>query len=433
MHRTPSAPAHGAACLLGWHAEPDALGTIGFTQGNDAPVTAAAREPVLLDKPGHIMTIAPTGAGKGTGAVIPTLLSYPGSIVVIDPKGENYAVTARRRRAMGQNVILLDPFRCIAPDGSDCFNPLDCVSKETEGAQDSYGLAELISMPTTPHDPFWDETSRTVLAGLIALVARARPPVLRNLGEVRYLINQPLDDLAFTRKELMKTSDPTCQSAAAILETEARCLLSILATARVQVRFLTEKFVEQATSRTTIDIGKFTRNEPVSIYIVLPPERLASHARLLRLWIGIVMNTLIARRSNAGLPTLFLLDEAAQLGAFEQLRTAMTLLRGYGTVVWSFWQDLSQLQRLYPADWLSLVNNCSAIQYFGAANYMAATSIAAVTGFGPPERILNLADHQMILSRARRMPDIVTRPDYLSDAIFRGQYDPNPLYSSIAR
>ena len=42
-----------------------------------------------------IVTVAPTGSGKGIGAVIPNLLDYPGSALVLDVKGENAAVTAR--------------------------------------------------------------------------------------------------------------------------------------------------------------------------------------------------------------------------------------------------------------------------------------------------------------------------------------------------
>jgi type IV secretion system protein VirD4 len=58
-----------------------------------------------------MLTCAPTGAGKGIGAVIPNLLDYPGSAFVLDFKGETYAATARARRAMGQTIALVDPFR----------------------------------------------------------------------------------------------------------------------------------------------------------------------------------------------------------------------------------------------------------------------------------------------------------------------------------
>ena len=63
--------------------------------------------------------------GKGIGAVIPNLLHYPGSVVVTDPKGENHAVTARRRRELGSCVYALDPFGVV--HGTAAFNPLDLV------------------------------------------------------------------------------------------------------------------------------------------------------------------------------------------------------------------------------------------------------------------------------------------------------------------
>lgn len=58
----------------------------------------------------HILTIAPTGSGKGIGLVIPNLLKYEPSVVVIDPKGENYLTTAKVRQRDGRKVILLDLF-----------------------------------------------------------------------------------------------------------------------------------------------------------------------------------------------------------------------------------------------------------------------------------------------------------------------------------
>ena len=62
---------------------------------------------------GHLLTVAPTGTGKGRTAIVPNLLYYQGPVVVIDPKGENYAVTARCRREMGHRVFKLDPFGVI--------------------------------------------------------------------------------------------------------------------------------------------------------------------------------------------------------------------------------------------------------------------------------------------------------------------------------
>ena len=58
----------------------------------------------------HVLTCAPTGAGKGVGCVIPNLLAYSGAVVCLDVKGENFAVTVQVCREMGQDVFVLDPF-----------------------------------------------------------------------------------------------------------------------------------------------------------------------------------------------------------------------------------------------------------------------------------------------------------------------------------
>ena len=82
-----------------------------------------------------------------------------------------------------------------------------------------------------------------------------------------------------------------------------------------------------------------------------------------------------------------MLEHAATLSKYPpnegipQLRQAITLLRGYGLQTWSFWQDFSQLQRLYPADWQTMVNNCKVLQAFGANNMNASNSVMTLTGF----------------------------------------------------
>src|ERR1700729_2639372 len=57
---------------------------------------------------GHLITFAPTGTGKTSGPVICNSLRHRGQLIVLDMKGEVYAATAEARRAMGQQVHVLD-------------------------------------------------------------------------------------------------------------------------------------------------------------------------------------------------------------------------------------------------------------------------------------------------------------------------------------
>ena len=77
-------PALGAGdrLLLGWQLD-ETRQQVGF---RDGPAPAAqSGTPLWLEGEGHMITIAPTGAGKGRGALIPNLLTYEGPVIVIDP------------------------------------------------------------------------------------------------------------------------------------------------------------------------------------------------------------------------------------------------------------------------------------------------------------------------------------------------------------
>jgi type IV secretion system protein VirD4 len=43
------------------------------------------------------------------------------------------------------------------------------------------------------------------------------------------------------------------------------------------------------------------------------------------------------------------------------LEQAVTLLRGYGLQVWSFWQDVEQVRANYPTGHSTLVNNAAGL------------------------------------------------------------------------
>src|SRR5205823_3084204 len=139
--------------LLGW-GPPETGPTFGFGPAGRTP--DRPDEPVCYRGDSHLMTVAPTGAGKGVSVVIPTLLSYRGPVIVVDPKGENYQVTARRRRQMGQQVVVLDPFHVVAGK-SDSLNPLDLF--DLEKAQPDCDAEMLASLLAVGHhfanDPFW--------------------------------------------------------------------------------------------------------------------------------------------------------------------------------------------------------------------------------------------------------------------------------------
>lgn len=413
---------------IGWDVPSGASCGFGFHR------PAPACTPRLLSHEGeqHLLTIAPTGAGKGRSGVIPALLHHPGQVVTIDIKGENYHVTARRRREMGHAVVTLDPFSLLESN-SDALNPLDLLTlPQTLPECDLEMLSELVTggVPMSSKDLFWEYTGRGLITGLIGLAAENEDPHQRHLP--RALDHLLADDTDYHLAVQLDTrkfkSRLTYQEIAAYLSHESeRCRPSVRSTAQAFVKCLNSGPVRQALGRTSFDLTALMSGEPIDIFIIFPPDKLESHKALLRLWIGTLLNVLLRRRCPPEAPTLLLLDEAAQLGHLPQLKTTMTLGRGYGVQVWTFWQDLAQLRQNYPQDWETILNNAGVVQMFGLNNGWVARGCAGLTDM-PLKQLIQLRSDEQVLVLPGVEPRVARRIDYLTDELFAGRFDPNPRY-----
>jgi len=424
--------------LVGWSLEPGNRKTIiGFKKPDPgASSPAVTLEPILDTGEGHIVTVAPTGAGKGTGCIIPALLRYAGPVVVVDPKGENYAVTAQRRRELGQEVILLDPFNITGEENRHRFNPLDLTDPTSDRfVEDVATLSNLIAVPRSHDgndDYFWNRMGKTLVCAAIIDVLTMSDSDNATLSAVRDLINTPFEQLR-ERAEKWQSSDnrELKRLTSMLLNPADETTGGYLAYAINQLDFLKGDQMAEHLSFSDLDLNKVYDGSPVSIYLVLPPDKLESHSSLLRLWIGTIITVITRRRKQPENQTLLLIDEAAQLGPLPQLRQAITLLRGYGVRVWTFWQDISQLKNLYPYDWETILNNCRVQQYFGATTGIAAQTVSSVSGYGTAQDVMDLENDELILNIAGDEPVIAVKPNYLWDPPFKGIYISNPFYAEI--
>lgn len=421
----------GGKLLLGWRGEERS--PIGFA--GQGVASGAIGAPVYADADSHLLTVAPTGAGKGRGLIIPALLSYEGSILCIDPKGENAAVTARYRRSIGQDVHILDPFGVTGLPAAT-LDPLDClqlprVQLEVEAEM----LCEMVfPAEKNPRHLFWDNLARDLVSGLILNAATTPVPERKGLaGAYRFL---GTDDFEYTLAVALDTGvvkhPYALRAFGQYLNLSSGGNASVrsdtLATARSHLGFLASQGVQAAVTDSTVDLSSVLGSRPVTIYLVMPPEYLESHSRLLRIWIGALTRALLMRRSAQALPFLLLLDEIAQLGTMPMLRQAITLTRGYGVRVWGFWQNLAQLQHCYR-DWETIFDNSATFQAFGCTNFRMARELADLIGIADAQTLLRLPKDHLVMSDRSGEVMTLRRPDYLHDGLFAGRFDPNPFHS----
>lgn len=422
----------GEGLLTGWSLESQPRKhPIGFSFGEGHEPAGREALPILLKDEGHLITIAPTGAGKGVGCVVPALLRHKGPAIVIDPKGENAPITARRRMELGQQVIVLDPMG-ITGFESGKLNPLDLIDPASRTAVDeAHVLIDQLLAFTDSRDHFWQGRARQLLVGVLFHILTDLPRECHTLSFFRHTVNRAAGNAGELLKALEDSRHPEARGTGQLFAISApETLGGIVAFAQEATDFMRGPALQEATSSTSFDFDSVTRGDPLTIYIVMPPHMLLSHGRLLRLWVGSLMTAIMRRRARPPLATLFVLDEAAQLGTFNELRQAVTLLRGYGLQTWSFWQDASQLQNLYPQDWQTMVNNSKVVQCFGANTLLAADTMAQLVGHPDPFGVLALPHDEMLLQIAGDEAVVAKVPNYRCDPAFAGMFDENPYHST---
>ncbi|QND34699.1 type IV secretory system conjugative DNA transfer family protein (plasmid) [Sinorhizobium meliloti] len=149
-------------------------------------------DPILMEGEGHLLTIAPTGAGKGIGCIIPALLRHTGPAIVVDPKGENAMVTARRRREMGHEVVVIDPMGVTGCDAG-MLNPLDIIDPHDASGVDTTAALVMAMLPSSldsEKNRFWINRGRQLLTAVALHVVTDLPESERTLAKMRECVNE---------------------------------------------------------------------------------------------------------------------------------------------------------------------------------------------------------------------------------------------------
>lgn len=420
---------------LGWPAPRRTPPRVGFAADRAEPAPETERRDDIgraasYRGDSHYLCVAPTGSGKTRGVVIPNLLMTTATCVVLDVKGELYHVTAERRRRMGR-VIVLDAFNLTGSRQRDGLNPLDQFALGVcDVESDSQMMAQNLSCGFEFNtDPFWNTMGTSLGSAIISHLVTGAKPEEKNLNAlVSHLFS---DDVVYNLAVLLDSGTVTSETArrkiAATLQLPEKTRESVIATAQSYVAALQSEGIQKALAASSFDLRDFARGEPMTIYICIPPTKLASHASLLRLWIGTLLTAVCSRETLPDRPTWFFIDEAAQLGGWQQLEQVLTLLRGYGVQAATFWQDLSQLKNLYPRSWSTIISNSECVQVFGVTKHSSAEALAEVFG-NQPDDLLRLEPHETLVLNGDELR-VCQKLDYLHDPCFAGKYRPNPRFT----
>ena len=429
------------------------------------------------DGPAHLITLAPTRAGKGVGTVIPNLLAAERSVLVIDPKGENARIAREARRRFG-TVHVLDPFG-VSDTGkvsglpSAAYNPLDRLTPDSlDLGEDAASLTEALVMdpPGQVTEAHWNEEAKAILGGLIMFCVCHEDRDRRTLATVREYLTLPPEKLR-ALLELMQDSDAAggliARAANRFLGKADREAASVLSNAQRHTHFLDSPRIARVLSRSDFHFSDL-RHRITSVFLVLPPNRMDAYSRWLRLLVSQALQD-IARDAEASVrslsgpagaqggtqrlrtPTLFLLDEFAALGRLEAVERAMGLMAGYGLQLWPILQDMSQLKDLYGERAGTFIANAGVQQVFGVNDFETAKWLSQMMGqetagfqtdsFKPgdgpslsnnltgrdlltPDEIMQLRPENQLLRVQGQATAVAQKLRYYADPEFKGLFVP---------
>ncbi len=333
----------------------------------------------FLSLPGQlsVMLSAPTRSGKGVGVVIPNLLNWPDSVVVLDVKGENYDITAGFRAAHGHAVYAFSPFDAGAR--SHRWNPLSAVrTSPLHRVGDLLAIGQVFfpnDVAGTSSEAFFNDQARNLFLGL-GLVLLETPGLPRTIGELlrqssgkgrslkdhlTALIaernNAPSAPSASGSREvapagsgLSPLSDECVDALQRLLSNSDNTLSSVVATFNAPLTIFADAIVDAATSADDFLLDD-VRRRPISIYVRIPPNRLASARPLLNLFFSqlVNLNTRQLSEQDPSLTRQCLLvdDEFAAMGRVSVITMSAAFLAGYNLRLLTVVQAMSQLDAIY--------------------------------------------------------------------------------------
>lgn len=340
---------------------------------------------------GHILTVAGTRGGKGTNLIVPNLLGvggYEGSYVVIDPKAELAAITGRYQRESGKNVVILNPWDLLSGHvrESSSYNPLDILSDISSPhlVDDADIIAEMI-VPVEKDDKnkFFTDNARIILSGFVLHLATTIDREYRTLDQLWKWVrlsgdnwDNLLADMAVN--DDLVNGDAVRNAAYGIVQLMAagdRTFGSIMATLIQCTDFLKSPSLQKSL-QSGFDPATLSEGNTI-VYVVIPVDKLQSHARWLRLVVTTCMRAVVRKPKNR---VCFLLDEFAALGYLPEIENALSTYAGFNLTVWPILQSLIQLKGIYGDKWEVFVGNTAVKQYFSVNDNFTADYVSASIG-----------------------------------------------------
>ena len=328
----------------------------------------------------HVNVVGQAGSGKSAGIFTVNKLLGEGSDVNVDPTGKLSRIVRRALQRRGCSNWEFKPFNTHGEDPGvlktySIFQTLD-PNRESVAEMAMSNAAAMVIREVGPYSFFGDNAASNVTATQLYLCTL--PESMRTFDNLINISFMPLDAYKTKVLKAMVESnrynrvlsrlgnqfDSMQQTMlASVLSTVQRSLNSFMASPEIMRQMKADPSVDWSSLKSI----------PTSAIITLPPDKLSTQSRWLRVLLTQVIHGLMTHEKPAR-PVNLWLDECASLtgdsagGEFDILMTALQIGRNYSIRCILGYQDYSQIRYAWDKRWESVLANCSCTAFLGTSD-----------------------------------------------------------------
>ena len=311
----------------------------------------------------NVYIVGSSGSGKGQSYVIPNLLNNKEeTLIVTDPKGELFDQTAAIKREQGYEVFQID-FINFNQDG---YNLLDYIFDD----QDAQSVSVTIAKNSTKDgkEDFFMERAQKMLAGLIVYCKTEVPGA--SMQDVLDVFNEKVapDEETFREwvDEELGKGHPAYELLKGLTTLGGNTRASVTSSFASQVSIFTLKKISDMTRKSDFNFQEFQKQKSI-LYVKLPMDENPFAALTSVFFDQLISQFYRMADENKGklkIPTIFLLDEFANIGKIEKYGRVLATCRGLGLSMNTIVQDNGQIESIYGKEMArSILSNHDTLLY----------------------------------------------------------------------
>ena len=355
-------------------------------------------QPVGTKVDTHAFMYAMTGAGK-TVQLMTMIRCWIGSVSLIDPKGQ---VTKALALNDTRRWHVLDVYG-ITGLPSASFNAFDCIKDAVQRSGEASAVlwanriaSALIQTPAGSKTPYFSDTARGFLVGLILHVLSRHPEHEHNLPFVRDLIvhgyrvfenGQELtvgdEAHALLLDAMRKNPDydgAVAGAAAALISAGDETAGNVRSTLQEQTKWLDLPAVRAITRSSSFVLSKLKEDDQDVVSLCAPvfPIRLEL-APFCRLLTNMTAYTFEAVPQKKG-QCLTVIDELPSQGHNETIEVMLAVARSYGQTFLGVAQNVELMKLAYPKSWGTFTGEAKAVYWMATNHDETARHLSQVLG-----------------------------------------------------